>query len=400
MAMSHGINLTLGEVLYKNITDGTCVPKEPVPLPDGLKYFLLVVLIIMFLVCVLGNSLTLMALSYVRSYYKKEFHVLRGPQALLLLQLSAFDLLYGLIGFPHFIQALLADSENPFNDMDVDHGAKWCWTLATLRNFFAEADFATVGALAVIACKQRLCKTCNNSGNYLNHAKHDAMFEKKWIYRIIYLTWILAAASIAPEALGITGNYVWSNTFYGCDAVFCGQLGYGMMTNICLNIVVMMVCYQLVAKQINYEMKMTSDRIIPADREMFVRHMRLVLILSVSYCICVLPASLISWGQFDMEGFFPSLNAQLITTSICNIIYWCMFSINFILYLCCFNSGIKRSYVRFYEDMKTKLMGKTVPSLSENLSISVISTHSYVHKHYQTELVREWSLEEKVNQSN
>ena len=37
----------------------------------------------------------------------------------------------------------------------------------------------------------------------------------------------------------------------------------------------MMVCYQLVAKQINYEMKMTSDRIIPEDREMFVRHIRL-----------------------------------------------------------------------------------------------------------------------------
>ena len=41
MAMSHGINQTLGEVIYKNITDGTCIPKEPVPLPDGLKYFLL-----------------------------------------------------------------------------------------------------------------------------------------------------------------------------------------------------------------------------------------------------------------------------------------------------------------------------------------------------------------------
>ena len=39
MAMSHVVNQTLGEVLYKNITDGTCVPKEPVPLPDGLKFF-------------------------------------------------------------------------------------------------------------------------------------------------------------------------------------------------------------------------------------------------------------------------------------------------------------------------------------------------------------------------
>ena len=50
--------------------------------------------------------------------------------------------------------------------------------------------------------------------------------------------------------------------------------------------------------------------------------------------------------------------------------------------------------------MAKKIMGKTEPSPSENLSISIIDTHTYVHKHYQTELVREWSLEEKVIQSN
>jgi len=44
----------------------------------------------------------------------REFTVLAGNTALLFLQLSAFDLLYGLFGFPHFIQALLGDLKNPF----------------------------------------------------------------------------------------------------------------------------------------------------------------------------------------------------------------------------------------------------------------------------------------------
>ena len=51
------------------ILDGSCIAKESVPLPDGLKYFLIIILSIMFLVCTLGNSLTLVALTYVRSYY-------------------------------------------------------------------------------------------------------------------------------------------------------------------------------------------------------------------------------------------------------------------------------------------------------------------------------------------
>jgi len=394
MELLPGTDYRRGEAIFKNLTGpdlGTsCVAKDPVPLPDGLKYFLLVVLIIMFLVCIVGNSLTLVALSYVRSYYQRQFHVLRGYHALLLLQLSAFDLLYGLFGFPHFIQALLADSENPFKY--IDHGEKWCWTFATLRNFFAEADFATVGALAVMACKQRLCKTCNESGTYLNHAKHDPLFQKEGIHRIMAFTWVLAAGSIAPEALGITGNYKWSNTFYGCDAVFCGQLGYGMMTNICLNIVVMMVSYLLVAKRINYEMQLSANQIFQEDREMFVRHIRLVLILSMSYCVCVLPASVVSWGQFDLDGVFPSLNWQLITTSIFNIIYWCMFSINFIIYLTCFNTGIKKAYGKFFEDMKQKILSRNNPSPTDVLSLSIIDSNSVVHTHYKTELAQEWSL--------
>merc|ERR1712098_794537 len=153
--------LKCGEIVAQTIKniDGSCIADEPVPLPDGLKYFLIVVLILMFLVCTVGNSLTLVALTYVRSYHGSEFTVLAGYSGLLLLQLSMFDFLYGLVGFPHFIHALLVeDFEDPLKD--IDHGAKWCWTLAMFRNFFAEADFSTIGAIALLACRQKMCTIC------------------------------------------------------------------------------------------------------------------------------------------------------------------------------------------------------------------------------------------------
>ena len=44
-----------------------------------------------------------------------------------------------------FIIFLILDFEDPFKNMD--HGAKLCWTLAAFRNFFAEADFSTIGTV-------------------------------------------------------------------------------------------------------------------------------------------------------------------------------------------------------------------------------------------------------------
>ena len=44
-----------------------------------------------------------------------------------------------------FIIFLILDFEDPFTNWD--HGAKLCWTLAAFRNFFAEADFSTIGTV-------------------------------------------------------------------------------------------------------------------------------------------------------------------------------------------------------------------------------------------------------------
>lgn len=114
------------------------------PLNYHLKMFMIAVLALLFTVCVLGNLFTLVSLIYVKITYRDEFTDLKGSSTLLLFQLCFCDLMYGLIGFTHFIHGLsLEEEDNPFTKTHL--GSQLCYGLAFLRNIFAEADFATMG---------------------------------------------------------------------------------------------------------------------------------------------------------------------------------------------------------------------------------------------------------------
>ena len=71
------------------------------------RAFQLFALTVMLIVCVLGNSLALVTLPYVRDKYKEQFRNFQSAAFLLLLHLSFADLLYGVLGFPHFIHGLV-----------------------------------------------------------------------------------------------------------------------------------------------------------------------------------------------------------------------------------------------------------------------------------------------------
>ena len=73
-----------------------------------IRIFLIFALSVMLIVCVLGNSLILVALPYVRDKYKAQFSALQSATFLLLLHLSFADILYGVLGYPHFIHSLVA----------------------------------------------------------------------------------------------------------------------------------------------------------------------------------------------------------------------------------------------------------------------------------------------------
>ena len=70
-------------------------------------YSLLVFLSVLLLVGLLGNTLTLLALPYVRNKYGPQFSVLQTSTAILLLHLSFCDFFYIIVGFTHFIHVLI-----------------------------------------------------------------------------------------------------------------------------------------------------------------------------------------------------------------------------------------------------------------------------------------------------
>merc|ERR1711988_1997293 len=67
-----------------------------------MRIILGIILSVMLIVCVVGNSLILVALPYVRhkDKDKKQFSALHSS-TFLLLHLSFADILYGVLGFPH-----------------------------------------------------------------------------------------------------------------------------------------------------------------------------------------------------------------------------------------------------------------------------------------------------------
>merc|ERR1719187_1406114 len=71
--------------------------------------------------------------------YGREFSILQTSQAVLILHLSLCDLLYCVIGFPHFIQVYILGY--------YPYSSDSCWYLAMFRNLIAYADFTTLGVI-------------------------------------------------------------------------------------------------------------------------------------------------------------------------------------------------------------------------------------------------------------
>ena len=100
------------------------------------KFILHLISTILFLgICI--NLFTLIAIPYVRWKYDSEFSILQSPSLVLVLHLSLCNILYCIIGFPHFYQSVKLGYfplRRPF-----------CFWIALIRNFLAQMSFATQG---------------------------------------------------------------------------------------------------------------------------------------------------------------------------------------------------------------------------------------------------------------
>ena len=187
-----------------------------------------------------------------------------------------------------------------------------------LRNWAAEADFTTMGAIALLACRQMLCKTCEERRDFSNHQDHDLVYSKRGVAVVIILVWILSLASILPDCLGVTGGYKWSNTSYGCDNVYFdeGERSYGLIANCYFIILVIITSYSIVA------WKLRNGRL---QNDSTTQHIQMLLRLAITYTICTLPASLLSWRVFDTESLFTYLDLPKLSNKILELSFSCLY---------------------------------------------------------------------------
>ena len=107
------------------------------------KRYLLVVLSILSSLGVCINLLTLTAIPYVRWRYRSEFSILQAPAVLLVLHLSFCNLLYCIIGLPHFFQSIKWGY--------FPYGRDVCFWMALFRNFLAQSSLTTQGKTYIIS---------------------------------------------------------------------------------------------------------------------------------------------------------------------------------------------------------------------------------------------------------
>ena len=101
------VNTSVSNKTFICLVNGSIVAKDAEDVLPVIRIGLMTILCLLFSVCFIGNILTITTLTYVRSKYSNEFTTLKGACVLLLQQLSICDLLYGMIGFPHFFHYLL-----------------------------------------------------------------------------------------------------------------------------------------------------------------------------------------------------------------------------------------------------------------------------------------------------
>ena len=301
--------------------------------------------IIIALLTILGNLLTLCALPYVKWKYGSQFTILKFNSVTLLLHLSLCDLLYGLIGFPHFFHAYLYKTPESYVTEEV------CYVLGMVRNMIAYADFNTIAVISCCVARQTLCRQCEQSP--MTHDDHDKIFGGRRIYLVCLGTWLVSALLQLPNSSGRTGTFAWTHA-YGCDPVpfdnTCFNIG-PFLNNI-INLCAIMCFYSATV----FKMIMNRNRIHDRGREDYDSNIisisKTLLILTLAYWVFLLPTDVYDLLHFQdiYVTCVRSSKSSILSRKIIASWYWWLFGINFLVYLV-FTPRIRAAYKKFLEDL-------------------------------------------------
>lgn len=310
---------------------------------------LLIVASIVSTVGTFGNILTLASMLYVNTKYPNQFMILQMSVSKLLINLSICDLIYCVFGLPTMIYGQVI-GKNPYDRENL-----FCKFEGTIRNWAAVADFNTMGSIAFFVVMYHHCSRCLEDGGHQNHSNHE---NRTKIFLVILGIWIVAFVSISPDVFEIVGEYKWTGLRYGCDAEYPhkkdphkrGQTNWGYSCLVIINVVVMFVSYGIVFYKIWTKRSNTDHPIIEQielnrDRS----HTTMFVVLSLTYSICILPAMMTAWGFWEVTD--KAVNSHIKNVTTC--VYWCMYMINFMLYVAT-NERMRAIYKVFLTDLVKK----------------------------------------------
>ena len=163
---------------------------------------------------------------------------------------------------------------------------------------------------------------------------------------------------------------------YGCDGYtgFDNHTSFGSITNIVVNLLIIFVSYAIVARRLTLDQRgKINSPVSQAVNNMFTNHLKMLFSLSVAYTICLIPASVFSWGMFDnlLAENIDQKNLKTIQ-AISSCLYWSMYGmffksytkyltlfsfwfpgLNFVLYLTT-SERIRAAYLIFLKDVFRK----------------------------------------------
>ena len=179
-----------------------------------------------------------------------------------------------------------------------------------------------------------MCKECRLAGSPSYHGSHkDPFFGNRGIYLVIILIWIWSFAVISCDVFGITGEYAWTNTMYGCNFLVTtnmqqcdqvnhddGHMNYGIPVTILAMLLVILVAYSLVIKRLVIDEREARTTMNMMNRSNNTKHIKMLFFLSIAYAVCVLPVCFLSWRMFDVF-----VCAQIEIKLFVSCLYWCMY---------------------------------------------------------------------------
>lgn len=295
--------------------------------------------IVISVLSIFGNTLTLVAIPYVKTTYGPEFSVLKLNSIILILHLSLCDLLYALVGFPHLIHAYLYKTNI--------YSPTACYFLGMLRNLIAYTDFNTIAVISCCVARQTLCREC--CGNNFQHDDHDRIFGGRKIYLVCLSTWLVSAAILLPDIIGWTGYFGWTGSAYACDNITnyqkCSNIG--PFTNLTLNFCTVIIFYAYVI--IKMILMRVEQPFRDNDQETFRSISLTMLLLTLVYLAFLLPIATCETCSPGSDLLRTTQERAILANW-----YWWTYAINFFVYLLT-SKRIRAAYIRFCRDTFRKM---------------------------------------------